>query len=183
MSTSEERQRIRWRLWQQLPLLIALVVLWMLLWGTISWLSFLSGVVVAVFVTRVFYLPPVELSGRFNPFWFVVFLATFFADVIVASFQVALQAFRPSGVRGNAVIAVDLATRSDFIMTLTAIAISLIPGSLVVEVDRDRTILYLHVFGVEDREAVEQFRHKVLSVEHSIVRAVGSKADVERTRA
>jgi multicomponent Na+:H+ antiporter subunit E len=179
-TTRQERQSIRWVLWQQLPLLIVLVVLWMLLWGTISWISFLSGLVVAVVVTRVFYLPPVELSGRFNPFWFVVFLARFFFDVVVASFLVASQAFRPRGVRSNAVIAVDLVTRSDFIITLTAIAISLIPGSLVVEVDRERSILYLHAIGVEDKPEAEKVRQKVLSVERAIIRAVGSRADVER---
>lgn len=183
MSNSEERQHIRVRLWQQLPLLVALVVLWMLLWGTISWISVLSGILVAIVVTRVFYLPPVELSGRFNPFWFLVFLGRFLFDVVVASFTVAGQAFRPRGVRSNAVIAVDLVTVSDFITTLTALAVSLVPGSLVIEVDRDRSILYLHSLGVDDREGVEQIRHKVLGVERAIVRAVGSRADVERTRA
>lgn len=179
----EVRKRVGWVLWQQLPLLIALIVLWMLLWGTVSWISFATGVIVAVVVTRVFYLPPVELSGRINPFWGIVFLGRFFADVFVASFQVAAQAFRPRGVRSNAVIAVDLVTRSDFITTLTAIAISLIPGSLVLEVDRDRSILYLHAIGVEDLAGAERVREKVLSVERGIVRAVGSKLDVERTRA
>lgn len=179
----EVRKRLRWHLWQQLPLLVALVVLWMLLWGTISWISLLSGIAVAVLVTRVFYLPPVELSGRFNPFWALVFLARFLLDVVVASFQVAGQAFRPRGVRSNAVIAVDLVTASDFITTLTAIAISLIPGSLVLEVDRDRSILYLHAIGVEDLAAADRVREKVLSVERAIVRAVGSRADVERTSA
>lgn len=179
----EVRKRIRWRVWQQLPLLVALVVLWMLLWGTVSWISVLSGVLVAVVVTRVFYLPPVELSGRLNPFWLLVFLGRFFFDVVVASFQVAGQAFRPRGVRSSAVIAVDLVTASDFITTLTAIAISLIPGSLVLEVDRDRSILYLHAIGVEDLEEADQVRRKVLSVERAIVRAIGSADDVERTRA
>lgn len=183
MTDSEARQRVRVRLLQQLPLLIALVVLWMLLWGTVSWISVLSGLLVAIVVTRVFYLPPVELSGRFNPFWFAVFLARFLFDVVVASFLVAGQAFRPKGVRHNAVIAVDLVTVSDFVTTLTALAVSLVPGSLVIEVDRDRSILYLHSLGVDDRERVEQVRQKVLAVERSIVRAVGSRADVERTRA
>ncbi len=178
-----QRQRTRWRIWQQLPLLIVLVVLWMLLWGTVSPISVLSGILVAVFVTRVFYLPPVELSGRFNPFWLVVFLARFFVSLVTASFDVAFQALRPRGLRSNAVIAVDLVTVSDFITTLTAITVSLIPGSLVVEVDRDRSILYLHTINVSTEAEVEAARERVLSVERSLVRAVGSARDVERTRA
>jgi multicomponent Na+:H+ antiporter subunit E len=174
-------RELGWRIWQQLPLLVALVLLWMLLWGQISWLSLVSGVLVSVGVTRMFYLPPVELSGRFNPFWFVVFLARFLGDLVVASFQVAFQAIRPRGVTSNAVIAVDLVTRSDFVMTLTSIVISLIPGSIVLEVDRADSILYLHALNVRDTVGVERLRAKVLSVERSLVRALGSKQDLERT--
>lgn len=168
--------------WRDLPLLIALVALWMLLWGTISWLSLASGILVALVVTRVFLLPPVELSGRFNVGWLLVFLARFVVDLVVASAQVAWQAFRPSGVRHSAVVSVELFTRSDFIMTLTAIAVSLVPGSLVIEVDRDRGLLYLHALATDDAAAVARVRRQVLAVERSLVRAIGSRVDLERMR-
>ncbi len=168
--------------WRDLPLLVALVVLWMLLWGTVSWLSVASGVLVALVVTRIFFLPPVELSGHFNPFWFAVFAARFAVDLVVASAQVAWQAFRPRGVRHNAVVGVPLSTRSDFITTLTSIAVSLVPGSLVVEVDRDGGVLYVHAIAVDDDTQVERVRAQVRSVERALVRALGSRADLERTR-
>ena len=181
MGEQRTARQVRSSVVQQLPLLIALVVLWMLLWATVSWLSVLSGIVVAVVVTRFFYLPPVELSGRFNPCWLLVFLGHFLWDVVRGSFEVAWLSFRRQGVTSNAVIAVDLVTVSDFVTTLTAITLSLVPGSLVVEVDRERSILYLHVIGAETPEDVERVRQKGLSVERAIVRAVGSKDDVERT--
>ena len=169
-------------LWQQTPLLVVLVVLWMLLWGSLTPLTIVSGVVVAFVVTRVFYLPAVELSGRFNILWFAVFLARFVGALVFASFQVAFQAFAPRGVRSNAVIGVQLATRSDFIMTITAISLSLIPGSIVVEADRERGILYLHTLGVETPEEVESARTKALHTEARLVRAVGSRDDLERVK-
>lgn len=183
MTDRTQREALRWRLWQQLPLLIVLVALWMLLWGTVSWLSFVSGAIVAVLVTRLFYLPPVELSGRFNPFWAVVFLGRFAFDLVIGSFSVAWLALRPRPVPTNAVLAVELVTRSDFILTLTALAISLIPGSLVVEVDRGRSTLYLHSIGIDSPADVAKLKSKVLSVERGIVRALGSRDDVERTAA
>jgi len=149
--------------------------------GIVDWLTLVTGIVLALGVTRLFYLPPVELSGRFNPFWFLAFVARFIGDLVSASFTVAYQAIRPRGVTSNAVIAVDLVTRSDFIITATAIAISLVPGSLVVEVDRQRSILYLHILSVADRDAADLVRMRVLSVERQLVRAFGSKDDVERT--
>jgi multicomponent Na+:H+ antiporter subunit E len=165
---------------QQLPLLIGLVALWMLLWGTVSWLSVLSGLALAVVVTRVFTLPPVELSGRLNVWWMLVLLVRFLFDLLRASFLVAGQAFDPRGVRGNAVLEVQLHTRSDFIMTITAIVVSLIPGSLVIEVDRQRAILFLHAFNAKSDDDVESVRANVLSWERLAVRALGSHADLRR---
>jgi multicomponent Na+:H+ antiporter subunit E len=175
-----ELSRRRQRVWRQLPLLIVLVVLWMLLWGQVTWLALVTGIVLAVLVTRVFYLPPVDLSGRFNPIWFAVFAGVFFWQLFIASFQVAAQAFFPRPVSKNSVMGVQLSTRSDIIMTLTAISLSLIPGSLVLEVDRERSILYLHVLNTPDVEAAEKFRSGILKLEWRIVRALGSKDDLRR---
>lgn len=174
------RTEVRWALWTHLPLLIALVALWMLLWGSISWLNLVTGAILAVLVTRVFFLPAVDLSGRLHLGWFLVFLGRFSFSLVIASFQVALQAFSPKGVRHNGVIAVQLDTRSDFIMTMTAIALSLIPGSIVLEVDRQSSILYLHVLGASDEAALDKARADVLAVERRLVRAIGSKDDVQR---
>ena len=58
----------RWRsVWRQLPLLVGLLVLWLLLWDHVDVLTVVTGVPLAVGVTRALYLPPVLLSGRFNP--------------------------------------------------------------------------------------------------------------------
>lgn len=178
-----DRREVRQRLWRQLPLLVALVVLWMVLWGQFTALSLVTGIVVAIVVTRVFYLPAVELSGRINPWYLLVFLAHFLLDVAVASFQVAFQALSPKRIPRSSVIGIQLRTRSDLVMTLDAIAMSLVPGSLVVEADRERSTLYLHTFATETQDDVEAMRRKVLVVEARIVRAIGSKADLERIRA
>lgn len=174
------RKEVRGRIWQQLPLLIGLVVLWMVLWGQLTILSALTGIVVAIGVTRVFYLPPVEMPGRINPWYTLVFLAHFFLDVAVASFTVAAQALSPRPIPQSSVIGIQLRTRSDLIMTLDAIAMSLVPGSLVVEADRERSILYLHTFATRTPDDVEAMRAKVLVVEARIVRAIGSTADLGR---
>jgi multicomponent Na+:H+ antiporter subunit E len=173
---------VRRRFLQQLPLLVGLVLLWMVLWNQFTVLSLVTGVVVAVIVTRVFYLPPVELPGRINPWFTLVFLAHFFLDVALASFQVAFQALNPRPIPRSSVIGIQLRTRSDLIMTLDAIAMSLVPGSLVVEADRERGILYLHTFATRTKDDVEAMRRKVLVVEARIVRAIGSREDLARIR-
>lgn len=176
------RREVRVNLWKQLPLLLGLVVLWAVLWGNVTWLTVITGVGVAILVTRVFYLPPAELSGRINPWYVLVFFAHFFADVAIASFTVAFQALNPRPIPRSSVIGIQLRTRSDLIMTLDAIAMSLVPGSLVVEADRERGVLYLHTFGTRTVDDVEAMRRKVLVVEARIVRAIGSREDLARIR-
>lgn len=176
------RESLAWRLWQRLPLLVVLVVLWMLLWGEISLLAVTSGIAVAVIVTTVFYLPPVELSGRFNPFRLLLFIVRFAGDVVTGSILVAASAFAPRPIRRNAIIGVKLRTTSDFVMTMTATTVSLVPGTLVIEIDRARAILYLHSVGIADEEGVERVRRSALATEARIVRAIGSASDLAKVR-
>lgn len=176
---AESRARLRRVLLHQIPMLVWLVVLWSLLWGAFSWLNLLTGAIVALLVTRVFYLPPLRLSGRFNPWWAFVFAAHFTYDLFRASVQVAWIAVDPRKTPTSSVVAVQLRSRSDLIMTLVSIAISLVPGSLVVEADRLRGVLYVHVLATENLDDVESGRATVLAVERRIVRALGSREEYE----
>lgn len=174
------RRTIRSRIWRQLPLLVTLVLLWMLLWGELSVLNLLFGVLFAFLITRIFYLPPVELSGRFNPLWFAVYLARLAFSIAVASFQVAFLAIDGRQKPVSSIVSVQLRTRSDFITTLVSITISIIPGSLVVETDRSRSILYLHVIDTRSEDDIKAMRRTVLRIERILVQALGSKEDARR---
>ena len=169
-------------LWRQLPFFDWLNAVCILLWGQFTWTAFLSGLVAAIIVTRVFRLPPVELSGRVNLWWGFVFVAEFIVAVVHGSLTVAWQVLDFRRQPGAAIIAVQLVTDDDLIMTHTGVTASLIPGSLIVDTDRDRRILYLHVIGVRDDADVERQRASVLHWEERIVRAVGSRAQLQAMR-
>lgn len=177
---AEPRRRITFL--QLSPLLIALVIFWMLLWGSTTPLTIITGIVVAVLVTRVLYLPRVVLAPRVNPWWFLVFLGVFIGQLVTASFQVAFQAVFARRIQNNAVITAELHTRSDFILTGTAIAISLVPGSVVLEVDREHAILYVHVLGADSPEKIEHARATILATERRLLRALGSRDEWEAVR-
>lgn len=169
-------------LWRQLPFFLWLVALWMLLWGQFTWLAFFTGVIAAVFVTRVFRLPPVELSGRVNVWYGSIFVLEFLGWLVAGSLIVAWQVLDVRRQPGAAIIAVPLVIDDDLIMTHTAVTASLIPGSLIVDVDRDRRVLYLHVIGVRSPRDVERQRVNVQRWEKRIVLAVGSRAQVQKIR-
>jgi len=167
----------------QLPFLLWLVVLWMLLWHQFTPLALITGLLVAIFVTRVFRLPTVELVGRVNVWWALVFVVQFLVAVVAGAASVTIQVFDFKRQPGAAIVEVPLRYADDIITTHVAVTASLIPGSLVVESDRDRRILYLHVIGVRDRAEVDAFRDEVLRWERRIVRAVGTPAQYRALKA
>jgi multicomponent Na+:H+ antiporter subunit E len=176
------RRSVLAQTWRQLPFFLWLIALWMLLWGQFTVVAFVTGLVAAIIVTRVFRLPPVELSGRVNLWFGLVFVATFVGALVRGSLTVAWQVLDPRRYPGTAVIAVPLLVDDDLILAHTAVTASLIPGSLIVDVDRGRRILYLHVIGVRSDADVEAQRQSVLTWERRIVEAVGSRAQLERVR-
>lgn len=179
MTTGRERLR---NFISQLPLLAGLVVLWMLLWGKFTWLNLLTGSLLALVVSVVFYLPAVQLSGRMNPWYTFTFLARLLGDIARASTEVALLTLRPRLRLTNAIISLPLRTRSDLILTWTAVASSIVPGSIVVDIDRANSTLYLHVLNMKSIEQTDRFRESVMHTEQRIVATFGSREDRERVR-
>lgn len=174
------RRRISLR--QELPLLVWLVIVWGALWQDFSPGNLLFGALLAVLVARMFYLPPVELSGRFNILHAVPFALRFLGRVAAASVEVMYLAV----VRGprvvNAVVAVQLRSHQDLMVTATGHVISLIPGSLVVEVDRSTSTLYLHALNVSSPDEVENLRKEVRSIEAGLIRIMGTREELEAIR-
>ncbi|KAB1901850.1 Na+/H+ antiporter subunit E [Micromonospora sp. AMSO1212t] len=157
-----------------------LVAAWLLLWGDVSVGNLIAGLVVGVAVLLFFPLPPVTFGGRFRPRELLVFLVTFIAELVSASLHVAAVALRFGYRPRGAIIAVPLRVRTDLNLALTAEVISLVPGTLILDVDRARGVLYVHVLDVRGPEDVSGSRERVLAVERRIVRAIGSPAEVHR---
>lgn len=162
----------------QLPLLLALVLLWLVLWRSVAPMTIATGVIIAIVVVRVFYLPPVLLSGRINWWYCFVLLCKTTWWLIESNVQMVWIAIRPRPVPTSSVIAVRLRTHSDWLLTVCAEINMLVPGSVVVEVDRMRSILYLHVLDGDTDDKVLIARAKSIEIEDSVVLALGNRDDI-----
>ena len=170
------RKRISLR--QELPLLVWLVIVWGALWQNFSPGNLLFGAIIAVVVARLFYLPPVELGGRFNILRGLAFALAFLGNVVTASFQVLYLAVAKGPKVISAVVAVPLRSHSDLLVTATGHVTALIPGSLVVEVDRSTSTLYIHGINVRTAEDAAQLRRSVRSTEAGLIRVMGTPAEL-----
>lgn len=168
------RQRARSPQW---PVVVWLTTVWILLWGRLTVGTVVGGVVVGILVCVVFPLPRLRLELRIRPLRLAWLVLHFAWDVVVASIQVARKTLHFGRQPINAVIEVDLHTDSDFVLTVVAEMVSLVPGSLVVEARAATHTLFLHVLDVGDLAGAEAFRQQVFALERRVVLAVG--ADVE----
>lgn len=178
MSTSAIRRQSRNSLRAELPLILWLVVVWGALWGDWSPGNLVFGLLLALLVTRTLVLPPVRLSGRFSVVHFVLFVVTFIWQVARASIHVFRVALTQGPRVHNAVLGVALRQNNDLLMTAVGHTMALIPGSLVVEVDRGNGILYFHVLDIATAEQTEAFKRSVLDAEAAWIRIMGSREDL-----
>ena len=171
-------ERLVHQLRHQLPLLVWLVLVWMLLWGTWSWANLISGTVLALAVTVLLPLPPVVGGTRIHPLGLLVFVGYFLVDLVRSAALVAWQTLRPGGIGHSAIISVQMRTDSDLLLTIVAESLTLVPGSVVIDMDRQRRTLSLHILHVRDLADVERRRAAVLAEEERVVRAFGSPEEI-----
>jgi len=168
------------RLGSQWHALVLLTAVWVLLWGDLSWANVIAGAVIAAAVLTMFPLPAIDMQGTVRPWWAVVLVGRFVADLFVASFEVAWKAFRPGPTPHGAIVAVRLRNPEDAYLTITAVMSSLVPGSLVVEARRSTGVVYLHVLDIDGSGGAEAVRRETLALEERVLRAFASDAVLAR---
>lgn len=163
---------------QELPLLGWMVVVWGALWQDFTIGNLVFGLMIALVLVKVFRLPPIILSGRFNIWRAVVFGAAFMRDVVLASVEVVYLAIFRGPKTKSAIIAVSLRSESDLLVTFVGHVLTLVPGSYVVEVDRRSSTLYLHVLNVKNQTEVEKARASVMMIEERLIRMMGTTEEM-----
>ncbi len=146
-----------------------LVLVWILLWGNISAANILSGVLVALVIILLLPLPAVPVEGRVHPLSLLRLIITVGFYLVLSSVQVAFLAVKPGPPPLTAVLRAHLAVKSDLVLALAVNIFNLIPGSIVLEIDQTRRMLYMHVIDVGNEAAVARFFRQVTEVERLLV--------------
>ena len=154
-----------------------IMLVWVLLWGTFSAANIVSGLLVALVITLLLPLPRVPVEGKVRPLALLRLILYVAVKLVVSSFQVAWLAIKPGPPPLTAVLRAHLAVKSDLVLALAAGVLTLIPGSVVLEIDQRRRLLYLHVLDVGSEENVDRFYRQVKTVERLMVAAFERDAD------
>lgn len=161
------------RLW----ILCFLILVWMLLWGDFSVANIVTGLVLALGITLLLPLPPVPVEGLLHPLSLLKLVVLVAYYLVLSSVQVAWLAIRPGPPPLVAVLRAHLALKSDLVLALAVNIFNLIPGSIVLEIDQARRMLYVHVIDVGSEKTVQRFYRQVDQVQELLVAAFERDAD------
>lgn len=163
------------RLTRHGPLLVWLTLVWTALWGSFTAANLLGGVLLAGALLLLLPLPEVPAQGRVRPLALARLLLAFLGALVTASADVVRLVLRRRGRLRQAVVAVPVVATSDRLLTLLANAVSLTPGTLTLEVDRPRSVLYVHVLDIGTADdAVEAVRGSISRLERLAILALGT---------
>lgn len=87
-------------------------------------------------------------------FWSVPLAVAVLLDVLQGTREVAVRVLRPRRLRRPGIVRVPVGERSDRGVAVSALATTLSPGSLLVDVDWERRDLLIHVIDASDPDAV-----------------------------
>lgn len=166
----------RWRI------VLGLTVVWLLLWGAVTPTLVVGGLLTSVLVLLLFPFPQAPWRWTVRPWPALVLVGRFAADLVRASAQVAWLAVRPSSPPPSAVVRVDLRTRNELLLTATAELVSLVPGSLLVELDQEAPAMYLHVLDARTPEHVDRAIAAAHRQERRVVEALAPRDERDAYR-
>ncbi|MBQ0986990.1 Na+/H+ antiporter subunit E [Streptomyces sp. F63] len=167
----------------QLPLFCWLLVLWTILWGSVRPAVLLSGALLSAAIVRGFALPPLLPRVPVRPWRLVRLLGYMLADLLLSGITVAWEVLRSGPRTTAAVVEIPLRADTDLLIAATASLATLTPGTLVLEIDRDRRLLYVHALPARDPRQAERRRREVLRAEHHVLWALARAGADDRSPA
>lgn len=165
---------------RKLPWLVYLVIVWVALWGQLTFANVASGLLVGGGLMLLFPDAGPLPVGRVRP-WRALRFGLYFAyKLFEANVVVAWEVITPSNASVNeGIVEVPVTGASDAVVSLVANATSLTPGTITLEVRRDPATLYVHVLHLR---SIEHTRRAVLNLERLALEAFGSDEAIESAR-
>jgi multicomponent Na+:H+ antiporter subunit E len=127
-----------------------ITLVWVALYGDLSWANIVGGCVVAVLVLSTVRLPPIGSTRRIAAAPALRYTVLFVRDLCVATMEVSRQVFWPVDRLRPGVLAVPMRSRDRGLIALVANSITLTPGTLTLEADSERPMLWIHVLHLEE---------------------------------
>lgn len=132
---------------------LLLAVLWAAIHGSLTLASLLVGFA-GGYIVLLLARPLLGSSAYYAGIWRAIWLVLFFVwELVRASLRVTWQVIMPMERLRPGIIAVPLELRSPNGITVFANMLSLVPGTLSLDLSADHRTLYVHVMHIPDADA------------------------------
>lgn len=138
---------------------LVLIIIWVALWGEISVVNILTGLLMVAVLSALF-PGPLQSSHRIRPMAAMSFFFYMLRSIVMSSWDIIIAVLFPTAERRHAeVIRVSLTSKSPLVKAIAANTISLTPGTVVVAVDPEGNFFDIHVLGRYNSEEFHQQIH------------------------
>lgn len=138
---------------------LTLTAAWCFLWGNVSFANVASGLFISAFVTSPTIHTPGRGTIRLGPL--VQLGALIFKDLVLSTVEVARETITPTDHTNESIIRVELQPSSSNHFLLIASAITLTPGTAVIDTDADTGEVYIHLLHHRNRDATIDHVHRL----------------------
>lgn len=171
--------------WRSRPRLVPMSVflmagVWVLLWGDFAPFGIISGIAIAWLIKAQFPMPPVYWPGRPHLLGSIRLLYGLIRDLVVSSWRLVRLTIDPRATLRPGIVKVEQFTDVDLYQVQVAEMISLVPGTVVVELVSSPRRLYLHVVDMDEEHDADSIREMATEIEHRVLQAFGSRDEMDR---
>lgn len=138
---------------QNFLLNILLTFVWVALTGQLDYSNFIFGYTMGFFI-----LWMVNRSVRANTEYFYrvpkifAFIILFFYDLLKANYEVTKDVITPNYNMKPGIVKYQMEAKTDFEITMLANMIALTPGTVVIDLSKDKRFMYIHVMYLANKE-------------------------------
>jgi multicomponent Na+:H+ antiporter subunit E len=153
---------------------IACAVLWLLLTGSFAPVDLLWGVVVctmaAVLTYRFTAFGAPRWMRRPSGWWaFVKLIIEFVRQIFVQNITLSWRVFSPTVPIKPGIVAVPYNIRGDVPLTILSSLMTLTPDTVVVDIDQDKNLMYVHWIDVQNTDPQQMHKLLVHDLEHKLI--------------
>lgn len=131
---------------------LLLAFIWVALTGSLYFSNFYFGFLLGFFILWL-----MNRNGGDQRYFsrvpkIIGFILYFLYELIKANIQVAFDVITPRFFMKPGIVRYPMAARSDFEINMLSTVISLTPGTLIMDISEDKTVLYIHVMYLRDKD-------------------------------
>lgn len=132
-----------------LNLLLALI--WVALTGQLNYVNFAFGFILVFFILMFLSREKKGTTSYFTRVPKILsFFISFFIDMLKANIEVSVDVLTPNHNMKPGVIKYEMDAKTDFEIMMFANTIALTPGTLVLDISKDKKYMYIHVMYLKD---------------------------------